>query len=88
MLAGLLYLGSGVGLGIITLIRSRTPEAQRPKYISGRVLLFLVGAVAAGGIAGPILLMAALSRVNASTASLLLNLEGAFTVLLARFFFP
>jgi len=48
---------------------------------------WLAGAVCSGGIAGPILLMTGLAASPASTASLLLNLEGVFTALLAWFVF-
>uniref|UniRef100_UPI001356A82F DMT family transporter n=1 Tax=Cellulomonas citrea TaxID=1909423 RepID=UPI001356A82F len=44
---------------------------------------WLVGAVAAGGVAGPVLLMAGLSSMPASGASLLLNAEGVLTAVLA-----
>jgi len=78
LLAGLLYLGSGVGL---TLYRRlvRAPRVRLP----GAQLAWLAGAVAAGGIAGPVLLMTGLSRIPASDASLLLASEGMFTALLA-----
>jgi drug/metabolite transporter (DMT)-like permease len=39
--------------------------------------------VASGGIAAPVLLMWGLTRTSASTASLMLNLEGVLTVLIA-----
>jgi drug/metabolite transporter (DMT)-like permease len=44
-------------------------------------------AVVAGGIVGPVLLMSGLSSTPASAASLLLNLEGVFTAVLAWFVF-
>lgn len=43
--------------------------------------------VFSGGIVGPVLLMTGLNLVTASTASLLLNMEGALTALLAWFVF-
>jgi drug/metabolite transporter (DMT)-like permease len=43
----------------------------------------LLGAIAAGGIAGPVLLMFGLSTTPAATSSLLLNLEGVFTAVIA-----
>jgi drug/metabolite transporter (DMT)-like permease len=82
LLAGLLYLGSGVGLTLTRLIR-RAPLV-RPK---GREWGWLAGAIVAGGIVGPVLLMFGLSAMPASGASLLLNAEGAFTALLAWFVF-
>lgn len=50
-------------------------------------LPWLAGAVAAGGVARPILLMAGLARAKATTASLFLTLEGVATALLAWFVF-
>ena len=75
LLAGLLYLGAGVGL----LIWSR----GRLKPIARGDVPWLAAAVAAGGIAGPALLMFGLARTDAATASLLLNLEAVFTAAIA-----
>ena len=79
MLAGLLYLGSGIGLLFWLSFRRR---AQRPR-LSNNDLPWLAGAIAAGGIAGPALLMYGLVRSDGATASLLLNLEGVFTAVIA-----
>lgn len=82
LLAGLLYLGSGIGL---TLYRSlsHAPAVRLPQG-EGR---WLAGAVTAGGVVGPVLLMLGLTGMPASGASLLLNAEGVFTTLLAWFVF-
>ena len=48
---------------------------------------WLAGAIFAGGIAGPVLLMLGLARTDAAAASLLLTLEGAATALMAWFIF-
>jgi drug/metabolite transporter (DMT)-like permease len=82
LLAGLLYLGSGIGLGLLRLAR-RSPRV-RPSRTD---LVPLAGAITAGGIIGPVLLMVGLSHLPASGASLLLNAEGVFTALLAWFVF-
>jgi drug/metabolite transporter (DMT)-like permease len=82
MLAGLLYLGSGLGLGAWRLLRRSTPVRLPPDQ-----WLWLAGAILAGGVAGPVLLMFGLARMPASGASLLLNAEGVFTALLAWFAF-
>lgn len=82
LLAGLLYLGSGIGLGLFRLIR-RSPRV-RPARAD---LIPLAGAILAGGIIGPVLLLLGLSHLPASGASLLLNAEGVFTALLAWFVF-
>jgi drug/metabolite transporter (DMT)-like permease len=82
MMAGLLYLGSGLGLGLVLLIR-RTPRQGLAKGEGP----WLLGAIACGGVAGPVLLMWGLRGSGAAGASLLLNAEGVFTALLAWFAF-
>ncbi|CAN5390015.1 DMT family transporter [soil metagenome] len=82
MLAGLLYLGSGVGLGIYRVVR-RSARVR----LNRRELLPLSGAVLFGGVLGPVLLMFGLVGMPASGASLLLNAEGVATALLAWFVF-
>lgn len=82
MLAGLLYLGSGVGLTVYRRFR-RAPRAT----LSRSDVLWFAGAVCAGGIIGPVLLMIGLAGMPASGASLLLNAEAVFTALLAWFAF-
>src|SRR4051812_25830138 len=77
MLAGLLYAASGIGLGLWVLLLKRKIALQRAD------IPWLVGAVCAGGVIGPVLLMVGLSSTSAASASLLLNLEGVFTALLA-----
>lgn len=75
MLAGLLYLGAGIGL--LVWLRGRL------KRIATGDLSWLAAAVVAGGIVGPALLMFGLARVDGATASLLLNLEAVFTAVIA-----
>jgi drug/metabolite transporter (DMT)-like permease len=88
LLAGLLYLGSGIGLGAGVLWRKARPGASVPLAALERSdWLWLIGAIAFGGALAPVLLMAGLARSGATTASLLLNLEGVFTALLAWFVF-
>lgn len=82
LLAGLLYLGSGIGLTLYR-ISSRFP----PLNMTRSEMPWFAGAVIAGGMIGPVLLMAGLSGMPASAASLLLNAEGVFTALLAWFVF-
>lgn len=82
LLAGLLYLGAGVGLAILRWRRNATPIRFERGDIG-----WLVGAVLSGGIAGPVLLMWGLAGTHASTASLLLNAEGVLTALIAWFVF-
>lgn len=82
LLAGLLYLGSGIGLMAYRIV-TRAPRVS----ISRTEALWFAGAVAAGGIVGPVLLMFGLTRMPATGASLLLNAESVFTALLAWFAF-
>ena len=80
LLAGLLYLGSGAGLAIVRLIRDRswTPTGLTPSEWP-----WLLGAIAFGGILGPVALMFGLTRTSGATASLMLNLESVLTALIA-----
>jgi len=80
LLAGLLYLGSGAGLLLLWLWQRR---ARREASLTRRDAPWLAGAVVFGGVLAPVLLMSGLARTPASSASLLLNLEGVFTALLA-----
>jgi drug/metabolite transporter (DMT)-like permease len=84
LLAGLLYLGSGVGLGILQLFRGKS---RKEKPLSRRDIPWLIAAVVFGGIVGPVLLMIGLVSTPGSTGSLLLNLEAVFTAMLAWFVF-
>ncbi|MHB8094687.1 MAG: DMT family transporter [Candidatus Aminicenantales bacterium] len=94
VLAGLLYIGAFASLFLHSIVRNilggirgerskpRTRAALRKKDLG-----WLAGAVLAGGIIGPICLMSGLARTTGFSASLLLNLEGAATALLAVLFF-
>lgn len=80
LLAGLLYLGSGLGLTLIRLIRDRgwkssdLPQQEWP---------WLLGAIMFGGVLGPLLLMVGLAHTAAATTSLFLNMESVLTAVLA-----
>lgn len=83
VLAGLLYLGAGIGLSAWRQLRPPVSEAP----LQRRDVPTLVAVVIAGGVAGPLLMLWGLNRVSATTGSLLLNLEGPFTMLVAVVFF-
>ena len=83
LLAGLLYAGSGIGLALWLALR---PPAAAPS-LARADWPWLCGAVLAGGVVGTVLLMLGLASTAASSASLLLNLEGVFTALIAWFLF-
>jgi len=75
-LAGLLYVGAALACAPVA--------ARRPwRGVGRRAIVLLSVAVVAGGAVAPVLLAAGLQDVPASTASLLLNAELGFTVLLA-----
>jgi drug/metabolite transporter (DMT)-like permease len=82
LLAGLLYAGSGIGLAVLRRVQ-RAPVVT----LSHNEARSFAGAVLAGGVVGPALLMWGLARMPASGAALLLNAEGVFTVLIAWFAF-
>ena len=88
-LAGLLYFGAGIGLLGLRLARGRlsAPGTPREAPIAGADWGWLAGAILAGGMIAPVLLMVGLQHTPGSTAALLLNLEGVFTALLAWFVF-
>jgi drug/metabolite transporter (DMT)-like permease len=82
LLAGLLYLGSGIGLGLLRALQ-RTDSAR----LAPGDARWLAGAILSGGVLGPVLLMWGLARMPASGAALLLNAEAVFTALIAWFVF-
>ncbi len=89
ILAGLFYLGAGLGLAIIYLWRRRqNPQpSARANSVQGKDWLWLGAATLTGGLVAPVLLMFGIANSPASSASLLLSLEGVFTALLGWFVF-
>jgi len=82
LLAGLFYLGSGIGLAVY-----RKMTGAEKVNLPREERLWFAGAIMSGGIVAPVLLMTGLTSMPASGASLLLNAEGVFTALLAWFVF-
>ena len=80
LLAGLLYLGSGVGLVLVRCLRDR---GWKPSGLPAGEWPWLAGAILFGGVLGPVALMFGLTRTSGATASLMLNLEPVLTALLA-----
>ncbi|RBY91277.1 DMT family transporter [Blastococcus sp. TF02A-30] len=80
-LAGLLYIGAALAVAPQNL--RRLPPSSALRANGSRLAV----AVVLGGAVGPVLLAAGLARTSAASASLLLNLELVFTVLLAGWFF-
>ena len=84
LLAGLLYLGSGIGLVIVRLVKDRGWQASG---LVKKDWLWFLGAIGFGGICAPTLLMFGLIKTSAATASMFLNLESVLTAVLAWVFF-
>lgn len=82
LLAGLLYLGSGIGLTVYRYL-SHAPVVHLPRQERP----WLSGAIVMGGIIAPVLLMLGLTHMPAAGVALLLNAESVFTALLAWFVF-
>ena len=78
MLAALLYLGAGLGMLAMKLLRGRTSERR----LTRRDLPFVLAMIALD-IAAPVLLMLGLSRTTPANASLLNNFEIVATSLIA-----
>ena len=89
-LAAFLYLGSGIGAAAIIAVRrlrvrSGAMAGEAPLVV--RDLPWLLGAVVAGGVAAPIVLLFGLRITPAATASLLLSFEIVATTLVAALVF-
>src|SRR4051812_47663947 len=85
LLAAILYLGSGFGL-LVVRSSKRVVQGVRPltsERLGTNGFLWLGAAILFGGVIGPILLMFGLTMTPGASASLLLNMEGVLTALLA-----
>ncbi|MFH0816407.1 MAG: DMT family transporter [Methanobacteriota archaeon] len=87
MLAGLLYLGSGLGMALAKATQTAMGRASSEAPLRKADLPWLMSALVVGGIAAPIILMFGLGTTPASTAALLLNFEAVGTVIVARLMF-
>src|SRR5207247_2107236 len=75
LLAGLLYLGAGLGLSVIRLLAHARRSSESPDHLRREDLPRLLAIMVAGGAVGPVLLLAGLTRISGVVGSLLLNLE-------------
>jgi drug/metabolite transporter (DMT)-like permease len=83
VLAGLLYLGAGIGLALYRTVRPSNAEARLRRSDAGT----LAAIIALGGAIGPVLMLLGLRRMSAVAGSLLLNLEAPLTILVALIVF-
>jgi drug/metabolite transporter (DMT)-like permease len=83
LLAGVLYLGAGLGLAGIHRARAAfgIPAPEAP--LRRADFPWLAAVILFGGVLGPLLLMLGLARTDATLGSLLLNLEGLATMSIA-----
>lgn len=88
MLAGSLFLGSGVGMSVVYLLRQLfIGKSSISSRLSGSNWIWLGMYILIGGVLGVGSLIIGLNNISAASASLLLNLEGVFTALIAWIFF-
>ena len=81
-LAGLLDLGAAIGLLPVVVWQHR-----RSRPVGRRGAIRLAGAIAFGGVAGPLLLLLGLQLAAATSVSLWLNMELVATAVLGQLFF-
>jgi drug/metabolite transporter (DMT)-like permease len=87
-MAAFLYLGSGIGLLLFRLIQRLNRNFNGVEAKIGKSdVKWIIGAIMAGGVIAPIVLMFSLPNTPASTASMLLNFEGVATTLIAALVF-
>ncbi len=86
MMAGFLYLGAGIGMATISLVRSKTGHGKREMRLTKKDLPYTLGMVVLD-IAAPIFLMIGLTRTTAANASLLNNFEIVATSIIALMIF-
>ena len=88
-LAGLLYTGAFLGLSLYSLVGKAwlTAPHEQKASLRGKDIPWLAAATLFGGIIAPISLMFGLSRTSGFSTSLLLNLEGVATAVIAVLFF-
>ena len=86
MLAGLLYLGAGIGMMVVYGIRKKIIEKETEDSLSKNDLKYVIMMVILD-ILAPILLLLGLSKSSSSSISLLNNLEIVATSLIALLFF-
>lgn len=82
LMAGFLYLGAGLGMGVIAIFRKATGASAHEEPITKKELPYTVAMIALD-IAAPIFLLFGLSYTSAANASLLNNFEIVATAVIA-----
>ncbi|MBO4344063.1 MAG: DMT family transporter, partial [Clostridia bacterium] len=83
-MAALLYLGAGLGIGILSLFNKK--DSEKSEKLSKKDLPYVIGMIILD-IAAPIFLMLGISYGSSANASLLGNFEIAATTVIALFIF-
>ncbi|AEG60988.1 DMT family transporter [Desulforamulus ruminis] len=86
LMAALLYLGAGIGISFISLLRQVRAREQREAKITRKEIPFVLAMIVLD-IAAPVFLMVGLTLTTAANASLLNNFEIVATSLIALFLF-
>jgi drug/metabolite transporter (DMT)-like permease len=87
MLAALFYCGSGAGLLLLMAALRQHGSEVKAALIAPGEIKWLLPAVLAGGVLAPVAMMSGLALSAAAEASMLLNLEGVFTAVIAWYIF-
>ena len=83
-MAALLYLGAGIGIGILSLFNKK--DREKSEHLSKKDVPFVFGMIVLD-IAAPIFLMLGISYGSSANASLLSNFEIVATTVIALFIF-
>lgn len=86
LMAALLYLGAGIGMAIIGIIRNKVSKKPKESHLTKKELPFAIGMIILD-IAAPIFLMIGLSMTTSANAALLNNFEIVATSIIALFIF-
>lgn len=86
LMAALLYLGAGIGMSIVGLIRKKISKETKESHLTRTELPYAIGMVILD-IAAPIFLMIGLSMTTSANAALLNNFEIVATSIIALIIF-
>ena len=82
LMAGFLYLGAGVGMGALAVVRCAAKRERTESRLTGRELPYVIAMILLD-IAAPVCLLFGLASTTAANASLLNNFEIVATALIA-----